>query len=40
MLDSQLKTVILLHPSEPQVPLFLHPSGVPLEFELQFEQPI
>tara|TARA_B110000305_G_C18869078_1_gene372302 strand:+ start:91 stop:225 length:135 start_codon:yes stop_codon:yes gene_type:complete len=40
MLESQLNTVILLHPSDPQVPLFLHPFGAPLESVLQLEQPI
>jgi hypothetical protein len=40
ILESQSKTVNLLHPSVPHVPLFLHPPGTPLELLLQLEQPI
>ena len=31
--SSQSKTVSLLHPSVPQVPLFLQPAGAPFEEE-------
>jgi hypothetical protein len=40
MFESQLKTVSLLHPSVPQVPLFLHPEGLPLLLFAHVAQPI
>jgi len=38
--ESQSKTVSLLHPSVPQVPLFLQPFGSPDVPEAQLVQPI
>lgn len=40
MFESQSKTVSLLQPSVPQVPLFLQPLGVPLVLVAQLVQPI
>jgi len=40
MLESQSKTVNLLQPSVPQVPLFLHPLGCPSFPVEQLLQPI
>jgi hypothetical protein len=40
MLPNQSKTVNLLHPSLPQVPLFLQPLGVPSFPVLQLAHPI
>ena len=38
--DSQLKVVNLAHPPVPQLPLLLHPAGVPVALLLQLEQAI
>lgn len=38
--DNQSVTVSLLQPSVAQVPLFLHPRGIPVELEAQPVHPI